>query len=250
MATANVLLGGSRTCGSRRGGAIFAGAAFTVASVRGGLGVAAAKVRARCTGHCRGGGGRWLGGWPGRVANAAAVQAARATAAAVVFVGGLAGGARRVVAAAAVRNAQAPLPRWSREQAGRWPERVSAATAVQAARATAASGGFVGGWAGGGCRGGAGCTGAADTVVKMGCCAGGGCNWGKRPQVAPLVALLVGGSAQGGYRSGVGVAWRLSVVAGAVVAVEWTGKRVTASVVVKVGVCMGGGCCCGARGGV
>lgn len=134
-------------------------------------------------------------------------------------------------------------------QLGGWPERVSAATAVQAARATAASGGFVGGWAGGGCRGGAGCTGAADTVVKMGCCAGGGCNWGKRPQVAPLVALLVGGSAQGGYRSGVGVAWRLSVVAGAVVAVEWTGKRVTASVVVKVGVCMGGGCCCGARGG-
>lgn len=69
--------------------------------------------------HCHGGEDSLLGGWPGRMANAAAVRAVRATAAAVVLVGGCAGGAGRVVAAAAVQIAQATLPRWWRGAAER-----------------------------------------------------------------------------------------------------------------------------------
>lgn len=124
-------------CGSRRGGASCASAAGTVVSVDGGAGSrchrSACEIRGR---HCHGGGRRRLRGWSRRLADAAAEQAPRETAAAVVLVERLAGGAERMVAAAAGRDAKAQLPRWWKRAAGRVA------------------------WAGCSCRGGSSCTGS------------------------------------------------------------------------------------------
>lgn len=46
-------------------------------------------------------------------------------------------------------------------------------------------------------------------MVEVGIWAGGGCNVDECARVVALVALLVGGLARGGYRSGAVARWKL-----------------------------------------